>query len=753
MLEQSVPTSPPQGDDESPAPAGQARRSWWNWLGRIVPSIRHKIILPYLLLTAAAAATGVFIATRLMAIKIDERFTNQLLEAGRVASDGVVRQETDNLEALRPMTQTIGVAEAIEAQDIERLQELLEVQAWSANLDSILVLGGAGDLLMRLDAVRETNPEVVDRYRFSAGGNYAHLPMVAPVLAGYYDARGDKFTGLIDTPAGPILYTSAPVIRTSEDEGVTGETVGVIMVGVTLERLLIHLKNESLADIAVYMEPGVPIGSTIADWEEGLQYEELTLGPELYHLAITSPDTTPLRQIEILTLFEREYRMAYAPMVIRGQAVGVLGVLLPSSFVVRAVAVSRTPFIVVYSLAIGLVIVIGYAIAQRILRPILELATLARAVTEGDLSQRAGTFTNDELGVLAHSFNEMTARLQTTLAELEEKNARTTAILDSIADGVVVRDPEGTIILDNRAARELLTVDGRFDPAPLDDVVAEDTGLDSRITAGERTISISIAPVETEEGHTLGDVLVLRDVTRAAMAERIKDNFLNQISHELRTPLTAIRGYAEVMLHGKTRLPPELHEKAIGIIFEQTLVLSKRINELIAMTAFHSGDIVLRRRRLNLHKLVKDALADWQGDFSRASLTPHFDGGSYDIHVEADARRLRQALEAIFSNACAFSPDGGPLLVSLENRGEGVCVSVSDPGVGISEEDLPHMFERFYRGHPVDRDGRPIDVRGMGQGLHVVKSIVEAHGGTVEIESELGKGTTVRIRLPLTSDS
>src|SRR5574341_106187 len=558
----SEPSPPTVVSDEArnpaistPLPAG--RRPL---LQRLSLSVRDKIILPYLLLTLAAAVMGILIVTRLIATSIDERFTNQLLEAGRVASDGVVRQENRLLELLRAMTQTTGVASAVEAQDAPQLRELLEVQAYNANIDSVIVLNQTGDVILRLDALRAFNPEVIDSFQSSGGGNLASLPMVAPVLAGQVDSRGDKYAGLVNSEIGPLLYTTAPVLSSSD-----ARIVGALMVGIRLDRLLARLKAESLADIVIYTAPGEPVGSTIPEWRSSEQYGVLILSSELYEQVIAMPDETPLNTAGTLTLFERDYRMAYTPMIVRGRATGVLGVLLPNNFIVRTISTSRTTFIAIFSVALVLVVVVGSLIAGRILRPINELADLAHLVTQGNFSRRARIITRDEIGDLAASFNRMTDWLQKALHDVRDENARTLAILGSIADGVVVRDLEGQTILMNDAARELLSIDGEFDEMRVDvlEALRFTASEPVRVPFDERTISISAAPVMPRESNEIiGTVFTLRDVTREAMAERTKDNFLNQIGHEFRTPLTSIAGYAQVLKHGGDRLSDEKYAEA-----------------------------------------------------------------------------------------------------------------------------------------------------------------------------------------------
>lgn len=713
-------------------------------------SIRFKIILPYLFLTAAVATLGIFTVTRLIASTIDERFTNQLLEAGRVAGDGIVRQEERHLEVLRPMTQTLGVSDAIQSNDVDSLRELLEVQAYNANLDSLLVLDGEGTLLMRLDAVRTFHPDVLDTYQFSSGGNYAHLPIVSLVLNGFVDSRGDKYSGLVEAPGGPYLYTSAPILLI-DDENPQGKLVGVMLVGTSLDRLVMHLKTEALSDLAVYVGPDQIVASTLPDWRQTKQYQALTITESLFTAALNTPDETPLRNLDEVTLFERQYRAAYAPMRVRDETIGIIGVFLPSNFIVTTISTSRITFIVIFSLAIGLVVVVGFVIARQIVRPVRELVRLSNAYGQGDLTQRARQARQDELGILARTFNEMAAQLQVTLAELEEDNAKIGAILESIADGVVVRGPRGEIVHMNSAAELMLTTPEGLDLGPLERVMgagSENRDL-SRIEVGSQVVSVSAADVMLDGGSRVGTVLVMRDVTREAMVERTKNSFLDHMGHELRTPLTAIRGYAEILHRASDRLTPDKFQNLTKAIFDQTMTLSQMIDQILGLTAIESGRLKIRPQRMNLYTLVETALIDWRSELAVARLEPQLTGDVSDLFLEADARLLRRAVDALLDNACHYSPQGGLLDIRLERRDGYICLEVADPGVGISAGDLPHIFERFFRGTPADQDGKLIDVRGIGQGLYVVKSVVEAHGGVVQVESSVGEGSTFILCLPV----
>lgn len=337
------------------------------------------------------------------------------------------------------------------------------------------------------------------------------------------------------------------------------------------------------------------------------------------------------------------------------------------------------------------------------------------------------------------------------LNRMEEDHARLTAILGSITDGVVLRNPQGHVILANPAAVRLLSTRQGFRPEVLETMEGQAQGEVQRLELEGRAIAVSTGRAMTGAGTFVGEVLVLRDVTRETLVERTKDSFLDHIGHELRTPLTVIKGYADIMRLGGDRLRPEVRERAISAILEQTTTLARMIDDIIGMTGLrNSGRLALHTQPLDLNALVDDLLTDWAERIAAAKLTPTFERAAALPQIEADPRRLRQALEALLHNACRFSPDGGPLRVRTEYGGGEVAVRISDPGVGISAEDLPHIFDRFFRGRPVNGAGEALDVRGVGQGLYAVKTIVEAHGGRVTVESAPGQGSTFSVWLPWT---
>lgn len=353
-------------------------------------SLRAKLVLPYVLLTLLLAFGGIFIVTRLVTSSVRERFVNQLYEAGRVAADGVVRREQQHLSALRLMSFTVGVPEAIERRDGDELSELLWPLALNEGVEAVVVLDENGREVVGLTRASEGQ-----EYLRTAGSDFSHYDFVVNVLQRDSDEAGDKFVGLIETSFGRYLFTSGPV----EDR--QGELAGVLLVGAELQSLARQLKAQSLADVVILSPDGRVTASTLPEPEGGFASSGLLLENH-------GPSSVVVREFD---LYGRPYQAAYAPWVVRDQVLGTMAVVLPSNFVVSAEATSRTLFSLIFALGTVAVIMIGYLLARNIANPILQLRSMAQAVAGGDLDQVSGLRRQDEIGELADAFDVMTARL------------------------------------------------------------------------------------------------------------------------------------------------------------------------------------------------------------------------------------------------------------------------------------------------------------------------------------------------------
>jgi len=369
---------------------------FWDILSWPARHIRWKIIAPYALLTIVLAAAGTYIATRLVAGSLEERFNNQLAEAARVASDSVVRRERQHLEVVRGVAFTEGVPGATVSGSTTELALLIQPLAANNGAELVEVLNARGE---RVFGARLADPEALRYVSLSDADDRASWSIVSNVLDGRSDTLGDKFAQIVQTTEGYALYTAGPIYD-------DGRLVGVVLVGSLLDSFLPVAKGEALADVTIYDFDGMPLTTTFAT--AGSE-EEANLTPSEAALAEFG---TPTAVREAKTLFGRDFDLLYGELVVRDQVVGLYSVALPSSFILNASAATRWQMGILFTVAVAAVLITGWLLARGLTRPLLKLVAAARAVAAGDLSVRSAVRTRDEIGVLASSFDSMTERLQ-----------------------------------------------------------------------------------------------------------------------------------------------------------------------------------------------------------------------------------------------------------------------------------------------------------------------------------------------------
>lgn len=345
-------------------------------------------------------------------------------------------------------------------------------------------------------------------------------------------------------------------------------------------------------------------------------------------------------------------------------------------------------------------------------------------------------------------------------ADIDAVTVRAGAILKSLAEGVIVQGLDGRIIMMNDAAKKLLGSQKAFwdsELARLSETYRDVMELDGelqqlgepvRVELNDRILGATAAAVATETGRRIGTVIVLRDVTREALSERLKDEFVSQISHELRTPLTVIKGFSDVMLSAPEDVPPK--RQFLEAISRNAAVLDRMIIELLDLSEMGAGTFAVREDVLVMNDLMWEILRGIESRIRRAELELQVQVLHPDIEITGDEARLKWAIGHLLDNAIKYTLPGGKILVRWGHRREGrVLLEVTDNGVGIAPRDLPYIFDRFYRGEAVTPDGELLDPRGLGQGLYVAQSVAEAHNGYLGVASRQGEGSTFTLALPL----
>jgi two-component system, OmpR family, phosphate regulon sensor histidine kinase PhoR len=431
-------------------------------------------------------------------------------------------------------------------------------------------------------------------------------------------------------------------------------------------------------------------------------------------------------------------------------------------------------------LAASIVILVAGALASLVFSRTLtgrieQLKDFSARVAGGNFRPLRFEGPRDELADLADALNETAARLDTTIQSLSGERNRSSAILRSMVEGVAVIDAKQRLVFSNRAFAEILNlktenIEGR----PVIEVIRNSElleligqalrggeGLQIEIVTGfvqQRSFSVTAAPVNPLDASPLGKdsaespeaskptgaVVVLHDVTELRRLERVRQDFVANVSHEFKTPLTAIQGFAETLLAGALE-DPKNNRRFLEIIREHAARLARLTDDLLKLARMEAGKLEVQFFPVNVADLVEGCAETTLLKATRKKIALHVDVPPALPAVRGDASLLHDVLQNLLDNAIQYTPAGGKVEVSAWARDSGVVISVADTGIGIPSIDQERIFERFYR---VDA-GRSREAGGTGLGLSIAKHIVEAHGGRIWVESEVGLGSRFFFSVPL----
>jgi two-component system, OmpR family, phosphate regulon sensor histidine kinase PhoR len=437
---------------------------------------------------------------------------------------------------------------------------------------------------------------------------------------------------------------------------------------------------------------------------------------------------------------------------------GVVRLAVPLLDVARARQAVRRPILTAALISVALAGIFGWIVTRGTVRRLEEMAGAASDFASGRTGVRVSTDGEDEVSLVARSLNRMADELRERLVLLERERSQLRTVLEGMVEGVVLTDPTGRILVANEAFRKIfnaeLPVEGRR-PLETARVPALQEALEAALDAEEpltrdlelggareKIIQASLAAIREGE-ETVGAVAVFHDVTELKRLEQVRREFVANVSHELRTPLTAIKGYAETLRDGGLR-DPKAAAEFVGIIHRHAERLRALIEDLLDLAAVEQGEARLSPGPVRVREVVSQATALVRpaAERRRQDLTVDLQPDLPDVLADRD--RLAQVLINLLDNAIKFTPEGGRIALSAVNSGGRVVLAVRDTGIGIPAGDLARIFERFYR-VARSRDRRE---GGTGLGLAIAKHLTQAMGGTIEVESAVGSGTTFRIAFP-----
>jgi two-component system, OmpR family, phosphate regulon sensor histidine kinase PhoR len=342
--------------------------------------------------------------------------------------------------------------------------------------------------------------------------------------------------------------------------------------------------------------------------------------------------------------------------------------------------------------------------------------------------------------------------------QIAKRESGMQTIFAAMHDALLVVDSKRYVILANETFRKLFALPEISEGTPLLEIVRDAT-LDrvindafdhggpvrSELTLDGSQIELHAVATRNDAGEITGALVLFHDITELKKMDQVRRDFVANVSHELRTPLSILRGYIETLLDSP-EISREEFSRILGVMARHSKRLDLLAQDLLTLAQLESANRNLQLGNVDLSNLFGEVIRDWEKKLASKQLSVIVDVPPDMPTVRADRVRLQEALYNLLDNAVKYSREHGEIRLMARQRDEEIVLSVSDSGIGIGKEDLPRIFERFYR---ADKARTAENIGGTGLGLAIVKHVAQLHGGHVEAESELGKGTTIRVVLPL----
>lgn len=391
------------------------------------------------------------------------------------------------------------------------------------------------------------------------------------------------------------------------------------------------------------------------------------------------------------------------------------------------------------------------------------------AATESLFSRLYGGLNRQkQLSEAAAQLEKMEIRSRHLRRALKEKSIETQRlhqILANISEGIIMQDTEGRIIMMNEAAQQMFGNQRQFWASELGTLFREQRNLPTlgnelapvseakRVQISDKVLSAQIAAITARNNERIGTMMILSNVTRESLASRMKNSFVTHISHELKTPLASMRVASEILLNTPPDRPP--NQRMLEIIGSNIDILDRMVIEMLDMSAMTSGEFEIKFEEVNLEELILDIYNSFEEDVHEAQLEvflmmKHMN----ELRLIGDNKHLRWAISNLVRNAIQYNQPHQAIYIAAgidDSSDDKIFVEVADTGVGISDNDLPYIFDLFYRGEPRTNEGKLLDPRGLGQGLFVARTIARAHGGDLQVNSVLYEGSTFTLTLPRNS--
>ncbi len=453
-------------------------------------------------------------------------------------------------------------------------------------------------------------------------------------------------------------------------------------------------------------------------------------------------------------VYRIEYRGYASPVKVNGKVAYVVYMLAPSDQVKENLASTIKIILFAIIVAIILSMFFGLMFSSFLTKPIIALSNKARAMSEGDLDNTIEVLSEDEIGELTQNFNIMAKELNHNMIQISSEKNKLETVFTHMTDGILVFDSNGMLIHSNPASRNLLELEdkNRYDEIfdiyldmTYDDLI-EYINSEIRqhiIRLNNRYVNLCFAPYLDQHKNILGTISVIQDITEHKKLEEMQKEFVANVSHELRTPLTTIKSYAETLLDGA------VDEKEIAVSFLEVINheadrMTALVQDLLELSRLDNKQTKFKMQNISLSHIVEGSIDKYQIHAKKKNQNMIYEGTASDYKIVGDAGRIEQVIKNIISNAVKYSYEEADIIIEVTENSRFIVVTIQDTGMGIPEDDLARIFDRFYR---VDK-ARSRAMGGTGLGLAIAKEIMEYHGGHIKVSSEVGVGTSFHLYFP-----
>lgn len=712
--------------------------------GRFI-SIRWRFLIPIATIILIICTVGAYLLAYGLTSHDSEASAQELTEnTNRLLADFQSLSDTHQRELFR-LSNTSGVQESIAAQNTIRLQELIIPNASLANIDLVIVTGVERDELIGLTRQQNENGQLA--YIVSQNSDLSQLNALQSVL------NGNRTYALeLARLDGRLLLVSTEQVFSPN-----GQALGTLTIGSDIAPTLVSLTQRYELNISLYSPNGQALYADNATYLDA--ETRLSIGDnDIVTTSTINDDLIHQKASTRLSLVD-----------------SALGYIVLEDTIDNSTATGITQQAVSISAAAltAMILIAVYSLVARVVVRLEKVRDTAIDLAEGKKEARNHMKARDEIGEIAVALDYFAdvveheqAVMGAYLNQHRQESSRLMSILDSIQDGILLLDAEGRPLMLNSRARQMLALNPDMLTIDLREIISDTLGAavmpsaaaaqaTSRVAHRGHVLQTQSLAIQNQQGGTAGILVTLRDVSEEVRKEQRLEVLLDELVSDIQSPIATVAQEAALAAtHQEDKSKDRKLFSFARSVARNAQALQRVIADLRDLQTFGAQDVERIQQPILVSELIWDVAAQWQEAANNANIDMTIQIPQDEYYILGDARRLGWALSNIIDNAIKYSPSGSDIVIYSEwaQDAQSAHIVIKDTGVGITAEQLPHIFKRFYRGTPIAPDGKPIQVSGTGQGLYLSKRVIEAHGGSISLESSAGSGTTVHCWLPLTAN-